>query len=121
MRIAQPLLILLLLAGCKGSAPSLAGKWSLPMGPSTMQIEFGGNGMYTGTINGATGAGQVSGGYSVKGNYLEMQPPTISGPNGGTTPPGGVMKVKMSSQGPDMILLDAGDKKFTMTRVSPGS
>ncbi len=113
-------LVALCLTGCKGgSAPSLSGRWNMAMGPTTMQVEFGADGKYTGTMAGATGLAQVSGNYSVNGSVLEMDPPTITGPGGSVSPPGGRMKVKMTSQGPDMILLDAGDKKFTLTRIAP--
>lgn len=89
------------------------------MGPTTMQVEFGSDGKYTGTMAGMGGVAQVSGNYSVNGSVLEMDPPTVTGPGGSASPPGGRMKVKMTSQGPDMILLDAGDKKFTLTRIAP--
>lgn len=92
------------------------------MGPTTMQIEFGPNGQYSGTMNGMAGEGAVSGGYKVSGSTLEMDPPTVVGPGGRTASPGGgVMRVKMIPQGKDTILLDAGNQKFTLQRIGPGN
>lgn len=84
-----------------------------------MQVEFLDGGQYTGSINSMGAVGQVSGTYSVKGNILEMDAPTITGPGGAVSPSGGKMKVKMKMvpQGPNMILLDAGKDKFTLTRM----
>ena len=90
------------------------------MGPTTMQIEFGPDGRYSGRMNGMAGVGEVSGGYKVKGSVLEMDPPTVVGPGGRTaSPSGGVMRVKMVPQGEGTILLDAGNQKFTLHRMGP--
>lgn len=90
------------------------------MGPTTLQIEFGKDGRYSGTMSGMAGAGEVSGNYRVQGNTLEMDPPTVVGPGGRTASPGGgVMRVKMKPQGEGMILLDAGNQKFTLQRMGP--
>ncbi len=109
----------LLLFGCKGSSPDLSGRWNLVMGATNMQVEFGSNGQYTGTLIGAGGSGQASGSYSLKGDVLEMQPPTVTGPGGSASPTGGTMRVKLVPQGPNAYLLDAGDQKFHMTKISP--
>ncbi len=120
MRSLSLVLIVSCLIGCQGSSPDLSGRWNMAMGPTNMQIEFGSNGQYTGTMTGMAGVGNVTGSYSVKGNRLEMDPPTVTGPMGATSSPGGGrMKVKMIPQGPNMILLDAGDQKFTLTRMGP--
>jgi|GEM_PF-4353529 len=111
-------LLLVSLVGCQKS-PDLSGRWNMGMGATTMQIEFGKDGNYSGTMNGMAGAGQVSGKYSLKGNMLEMDPPTVVGPGGATSPGGGKMRVKMISRGPNMYELDAGNQKFSLTRMGP--
>lgn len=85
------------------------------MGMAPMEIQFGSEGIYSGTMGGA----QVSGTYSLKGKILEMQPPTISGPGGSSTPSGGVMRVKLVKQGPNAFMLDAGERQFHMIRIGP--
>lgn len=120
MKFFRYLLPIVVLVGCKG-APNLDGRWNMAMGPTNMQIQFGKDGRYSGTMNGLAGAGEVLGGYKIKGTVLEMDPPTIAGPNGSVTPPGGLMKVKMLPQSPDLILLDAGNQKFTLTRLGPAN
>jgi hypothetical protein len=111
--------MLLCVVGCGKGAPDLSGRWNMAMGATNMQVEFLDGGQYTGSINSMGAVGQVSGTYSVKGNILEMDAPTITGPGGASSPSGGKMKVKMVPQGPDMILLDAGKDKFTLTRMGP--
>lgn len=88
------------------------------MGATQMQVEFGSGGQYSGTLIGAGGSGQVTGTYSLKGNVLEMQPPTVTGPGGTASPSGGTMRVKLISQGANAYKLDAGNQTFHMTRIS---
>lgn len=70
-------------------------------------------------MNGPGMSGPATGTYRINGNVLELDPPTINGPNGPITPPSGTMKAKMNPKGPDMIELDAGSNKFMLTRIGP--
>lgn len=89
------------------------------MGPATLQIEFGSDGRYNGTMNSMGATGAVSGTYKLNGNMLEMEPPTVTGPGGSASPSGGTMRVKLISQGPDAYVMDAGNQKFMMHRMGP--
>lgn len=105
-----------LLSGC-GKSTELTGRWRLTQGVSQMDLTFAG-GQYSGTMVTVPGA-TVKGTYKIEGDVLTMEPPTISGPSGTMTPPGGTMRVKMVPQGPDKYELQAqGETRFYLTRLS---
>lgn len=107
--------VALLVAGCSKSN-DLSGQWRLTQGVSQMDLTFAG-GQYSGTMVTVPDT-TVKGTYKIEGDVLIMEPPTLSGPSGTVTPPGGTMRVKMVPQGPDKYELQAeGDKRFYLTRL----
>lgn len=75
------------------------------------------DGHFSGPVTAPGLSGTVDGTYHVEGSVLVMDPPTISGPMGSVTPPGGTMRLKMSPKSDELIELDNGSQKFTMTKA----
>ncbi len=90
----------------------------MQMGATAMQVSFGSDGNYSGTMSSMGQTGAVTGTYKTQGNTLTMEAPTVSGAGGSATPGGGTMKVKMVQVSPDLINLETGKQVFTLTRIS---
>lgn len=111
------LVLLLLVLGC-GKGGNIVGTWSMNAPFGTMMVNFNADGTYDGNLTGPGASGAVKGTYRVKGSNLEMDPPTISMPNGqSVTPPGGVMRMKMSWKDDRNVELNNGSATFMMTRT----
>ncbi len=104
--------------GCsKGN--SVVGHWSLNGPLGLMQVEFKPDGTYGGKYMGAGIPADMSGTYKIEGKALHMDAPTISAMGNSTTLGGGTMKMSMDWKSKDMVLLDNGSQKLTMTRSGP--
>ena len=84
-----------------------------------MIVEFKPDGTYGGKFMGAGIPADMKGTYKVDGKVLQMDAPTLTVNGQSQTPAGGAMRMSMDWKTRDMVLLDNGSQKLTMTRNSP--
>lgn len=102
--------------GC-GKSGNILGSWTMDAPFGVLRVTFKEGGAYSGSMSGPMANGPVTGTYAVKGNALEMNPPSIQLPNGQTvTPPGGQMRMRMTWKDDRTVELYNGKQTFMMTR-----
>lgn len=111
--------LLLVSLGCKKSGGDVVGNWSLNGPLGLMLVEFKPDGTYGGKFMGAGIPADMSGTYKIDGKVLQMDAPTLSANGNSTSLGGGAMRMSMDWKGKDMVLLDNGKQKLTMTRSGP--
>lgn len=119
MRWLLLLILLILSLGCKKSGGDVVGNWSMTGPLGLMQLEFKSDGTYGGKYMGAGVPADMSGTHKLDGKILQMDAPTLSVIGQSSSLGGGAMRMSMQWQGKDMVLLDNGTQKFTMTRTGP--